>query len=118
MSIATAVEHIADTIATQTGLRAVADPRQIVLPCVLVNPPKLDFGTLAGEAAQAEVTVMLLVPGPYNLDALAQLSAMLEEILDVSGMAPPDAADPVQYTTATDTRIPGYQLTYRMAVAL
>lgn len=116
MSIASAVEQIAEVIGQETGIRTVADPRSVVLPCILVNPPKLEFTMLAGRGAQAEITVMLLVPGPYNADALHSLADMLDHVLEVEGIAPPETAEPVQYTTGDGSKVPGYQLTYRMAV--
>lgn len=116
MSIADAVDQVAEVIGTETGLRTVADPRQIVLPCILVNPPKVEFNLLAGRGAQAEITAMILAPGPYNREALGLLADMLDSVLDVEGLAPPESAEPVQYTVADGSKVPGYQLTYRMVV--
>lgn len=116
MSIYDAVDLVAETIGTETGLRSVADPRQIVLPCVLVNPPRLEFNILGGTGAEAEITVMLLTPGPYNADSLRSLAEMLDSVLAVRGIVQPESAEPVQYTTSDGSKVPGYQLTYRMVV--
>lgn len=116
MSLVTAVEQIAQVIEQETGLRAVADPRQIVLPCALIGPPDITFTTNCG--GMAEVPISLLAPGAWNLDALGQLSAMLSDMLAVEGMVPPASASPGQMDTPDNGSVPVYRLVYRMVIEL
>ena len=116
MSLADVVEQVAKVIADGTGIRAVADPRQIVLPCALIGPPDIEFNMNCG--GTAELPVSLLAPGPWNLDAMGQLSEMLSQVLAVEGIVAPSSARPGQMDTPDNGQVPVYRLTYRMALDL
>lgn len=119
MSLVVAMEQIADVISQETGIRAVADPRQIVLPCILIGPPEIEFTTNCG--GMAEFPVSLLAPGAWNLDATAQLSQMLSEVLGIDGIVPPASARPGQMDVPSGdgtASVPVYRLVYRMVVDL
>lgn len=113
------VEQIADVITAASGVRTVADPRKIVLPCALVSPPDIEFTTNCG--GYATFSVALLAPGPWNLDSLAQLSNMLTAVLAVDGIVPPSEAKPGQMDVPSGdgtASVPAYRLTYRMVIDL
>jgi hypothetical protein len=110
------MEQIAQVIADETGVRAVADPRQVVLPCVLVGPPDIEFTTNCG--GMAEFPVSLMAAGPWNLDATAQLSQMLADVLGVEGIVPPASAKPGQMDVPDNGSVPVYRLVYRMVIDL
>lgn len=119
MSLVVAMEQIAQVIAQETNLRAVADPRQVVVPCVLVGPPDIEFTTNCG--GMAEFPVSLLAAGPWNLDATAQLSDMLSAVLGIDGIVPPANAKPGQMDVPSGdgtASVPVYRLVYRMVVDL
>lgn len=119
MSLVVAMEQIADVLCQETGIRAVADPRQVVLPCILVGPPDIEFTTNCG--GMAEIPVSLLAAGPWNLDATAQLSDMLGAVLAVDGIVPPATAKPGQMDVPSGegtASVPCYRLVYRMVVDL
>ena len=119
MSLVDACEQIAELISTTTGVRAVADPRKIVLPCALVGPPDIEFTTNCG--GYATFNVALLAPGPWNLDSLAQLSDMMAQLLAMDGIVPPSEARPGQMDVPSGdgtASVPAYRLTYRMVIDL
>jgi hypothetical protein len=116
MSLVDAVEQIAQVITDATGIRTVADPRKVVLPCALVGPPDIEFTTNCG--GMAEFPISLMAPGPWNMDALAQLSQMLSDVLAVQGIVPPESAKPGQMDTPDNGSVPVYRLVYRMVVEI
>ena len=96
---------------TAAGLRATADVRSAVPPCVLVEAlPRLVFGhTLCGEPA-ATWAIVCLAPAPGTLaaaDVVDALAAAVAAVLDV------DDATPGAYQTgyAADP-LPAYVLSY------
>lgn len=109
--LAADIETMAQAIAKHTGIRCVADPRQIVLPCIVVGPPVLRFTTNCG--AEADVPVTLMAAGAWNLDALAQLAGMLRSLLTVPDLVPPSDADPIVANTPEGGQVPAYRVTYR-----
>lgn len=108
------VQALADAIGNSTGIRTVTDPRQIVIPCILINPPTLQFTTNCG--AMADVPVLLLAGGGWNLDAFAQLGEMINQVLAVPELNAPAGAEPATYRSAEGGDVPAYQLTYQMVV--
>lgn len=114
MTLVSSLQDLADEIGASTGIRTVVDPRQIVLPCILINPPELQFTVNCGAAGK--VPVLLLAGGPWDLDALAQLGDMITKVLAVEGLHNPSEAVPATYRAADGGDVPAYQLTYGLVL--
>lgn len=93
------------------GIRATADIRSAVPPCVLVEPlPRLTFNlTLCGDFL-AVWTIVALAPAPGTLaqaDVLDTLVAQVAAVLDV------DTAEPGVYQTGLSADpLPAYVMSY------
>jgi hypothetical protein len=114
VTLATSLKELADEIGTSTGIRTVIDPRQVVLPCILVNPPELQFRLNCGAAAR--VPVLLMSGGVWDLDALGLLGEMMTKVLAVEGLHSPSEAIPASYRSPDGGDVPAYQLTYELAL--
>lgn len=91
-----------------SGIRATVDPRDAVPPCVLFTPPdqvRLDMGC----AGSADLTALLLVPGPGQSDAWAALDATLPAVLE---MLPVEQIRSTSYTLDASGPMPAYELTF------
>lgn len=78
------------------GMVAVVDPAHVSanLPCVLVAPPRVVWGRLAGGAS--EVVWRLLVLGP-GLATLAAVESITEQLDQLSEVLPVETAEPGTY---------------------
>jgi hypothetical protein len=94
-------------------LRATADPRSVVAPCILVTPPTRTYDVPTGYTATWQLVA--LVPGPGTADAfraLAQLVDATVAVLELAGVLV-ELATPAQYTlTPGSDPLPAYLLTF------
>ena len=74
-----AIDDLATSLGTITGLRVVTDPRNINPPCVFIDAPTFD----AFNANIADMTfpVQVISLGPANLDALRNVLALCAQLL-------------------------------------
>lgn len=96
---------------TAAGLRATADVRTAVPPCVLVEPlPALRFNrTLCGEPA-ATFRIVALAPGPGTLNAADTLDSLTTAVAAVLDL---DDGNAVAYQTGYSADpLPAYLMTY------
>ena len=99
---------------TAAGVRAVADPRQAVLPCVLLVPPAIRFDVGCG--ATGEWQAFALVSGTANAEAWRVLD---ELIATCAGVLPLERADFVSYALSADSpTVPAYRLTFTEGIDL
>ena len=113
MSLTDDMQAVADKIAAE-GVDAVCDPRGATPPCVLVEYPNLRFDVGCG--ATGEWSVIALVPGVANLDAVAAFGPLLAAC---AAALPVERADKIQYLLSPDNPpSPAYRLTFTLGVEL
>jgi hypothetical protein len=96
---------------TAAGIRATADIRTAVPPCVLVEPlPRLNYAaTMCGEPA-AVWTIVALAPAPGTLTAADVLDTLLQAVSAVIDL---DDATPGTYATGYSADpLPAYVMTH------
>lgn len=74
-----AIDDLAASLATITGLRVVTDPRNINPPCVFIDAPSFD--AFSGQIADMSFPVRVISLGPANLDALRNVLAICAQLL-------------------------------------
>jgi hypothetical protein len=74
-----AIDDLAATLATITGLRVVFDPEKINPPCVFIDAPSFDCFNYNIVTMNFSVKVITL--GPANLDGLRNVLSMSADIL-------------------------------------
>lgn len=105
----TALDSLATTLATITGLQVVTDPRNLVPPCVMLGAPS--FTAFNYNAVRMTYPLQIITLGPSNLDAMRSLLNMsaliLAENVAVTGGRP---------TTLEigGVMLPAYELTVEM----
>jgi hypothetical protein len=68
-----ALDDLATTLTTVTGLQVVTDPRNLVPPCAFIDAPSFVVYGGGGNIVQLTYTVRLITLGPGNLDAQRNL---------------------------------------------
>jgi len=68
-----ALDDLAATLTTVTGLQVVTDPRNLVPPCAFIDAPSFVVYGGGGNIVQITYTVRLITLGPGNLDAQRNL---------------------------------------------
>ena len=66
-----ALDDLAATLTTVTGLQVVTDPRNLVPPCVLLGAPS--FTAFTFNAVRMTYPLQIVTLGPSNLDAMRSL---------------------------------------------
>ena len=74
-----ALDDLAATLNTVTGLQVVTDPRNLVPPCVLIGAPS--FTAFNYNAVRMTYPLQIVTLGPSNLDAMRSLLNMCALIL-------------------------------------
>ncbi len=77
-----AIDDLATSLATITGLRVVTDPRNINPPCVFMDAPT--FTAFNTNIADLTFPVRVISLGPANLDALRNVLAMCAQLLSAN----------------------------------
>jgi hypothetical protein len=74
-----ALDDLATTLGTLTGVPIVRDPRNITPGCVLIGAPS--FTAWNGNIVHLDVPCTVISSGPGNLDALDQLLSIVALVL-------------------------------------
>jgi len=74
-----AIDDLALTLETVTGLRVVFNPEQLNPPCVFLDAP--DFEALSSTIVKMSFSVKVLTLGPGNLDGLRNVLSMSAALL-------------------------------------
>ena len=74
-----AIDDLATTLATITGMRVVFDPEKINPPCVFIDAPSFDAYNYNIVTMNFSVKVVTL--GPGNLDGLRNVLSMCAQVL-------------------------------------
>ena len=109
--IGDARETMAEKVAA-AGLRAVLDPRELNVPCVLIGTPTII--TREGFCAlEAVIPVLAVAPPPGNADAVDWLLETVETLFGVLS----DATQAVPTTvTVAAVEAPAYEVETRVTV--
>jgi hypothetical protein len=83
------------------GITAVVDPAHVSanLPCVLVAPPRITYGRLAGGPSEVLWRLIVLGPGLATLSAVAAMTELLELVEEA---VPVETAEPGTYQVGTE----------------
>lgn len=103
------LKAFAKQIAIATGLSVVADPRELVLPGVLLQPGTLEFDRLGSNTASSRFELWLIVGDIDPTVALNELGTMLATIREAMNGAP-TSAEPITFTIPSQgaaTPLPG-----------
>ena len=76
-----ALDDLAATLTTVTGLQVVTDPRNIVPPCAFIDAPTFSVYGGGGNIVQMTYTVRIITLGPGNLDAQRNLMHLASLVL-------------------------------------
>jgi hypothetical protein len=76
-----ALDDLATTLTTVTGLQVVTDPRNIVPPCAFIDAPTFSVYGGGGNIVQMTYTVRIITLGPGNLDAQRNLMHLASLVL-------------------------------------
>lgn len=104
-----ALDQLAATLGTISGLPVVRDPRNITPGCVLIGAPT--FTAFNNRIVTMDIPVQILSSGPGNQDALDQLLGIAAQVL-AKNVAVIDGRP-----TSMDiggTIVPAYDLTVRL----
>jgi hypothetical protein len=101
-----AIDDLATTLGTITGLRVVTDPRNVAPNCVFIDAPS--FESWNANIAKMTFPVQVIGMGPGNLDALRPVLAICASLLtkNVAVLSGRPAALDIGGTT-----VPAYDLT-------
>lgn len=75
-----AIDDLATTLATISGLTVVTDPRNLQPPCVFLDAPS--FEAFNYNIAKVTFSCIILTMGPSNLDALRPALAIAAQLLN------------------------------------
>ena len=76
-----ALDDLATTLTSITGLQVVTDPRNLVPPCAFIDAPTFSVYGGGGNIVQMTYTVRIITLGPGNLDAQRSLMNMAALLL-------------------------------------
>ena len=76
-----ALDDLAATLTTVTGLHVVTDPRNLVPPCAFIDAPTFTVYGGGGNIVQMTYTVRIITLGPGNLDAHRNLMHLASLVL-------------------------------------
>jgi hypothetical protein len=106
-----ALDDLAATLTSITGLQVVTDPRNLVVPCAFIEAPSFTVYGGGGNIVQLTYTVRIITLGPGNLDAQRNLmhlaSLVLGKNVAVTGGRPTIAI-------IGGAEMPAYDLTIEM----
>lgn len=107
-----AIDSLASTLSTATGLRVVTDSRDINPPCVFIDTP--NFEAYNYNIARMEFSVKIISLGPANSDALRSILNMCAQVLGANVAV--TRGTPTTITGATGQDFPAFDLTVEMKV--
>ena len=76
-----ALDDLATTLTSITGLQVVTDPRSINPPCAFIDAPTFSVYGGGGNIVQMTYTVRIITLGPGNLDAQRNLMHLASLVL-------------------------------------
>ena len=76
-----ALDDLATTLTSITGLLVVTDPRNLVPPCAFIDAPTFSVYGGGVNIVQMTYTVRIITPGPGNLDAQRNLMHLASLVL-------------------------------------
>ena len=76
-----ALDDLATTLTSITGLQVVTDPRNLVPPCAFIDAPTFSVYGGGGNIVQMTYTVRSITLGPGNLDAQRNLMHLASLVL-------------------------------------
>jgi hypothetical protein len=76
-----ALDDLAASLASITGLQVVTDPRNLVPPCAFIDAPTFSVYGGGGNIVQMTFTVRIITLGPGNLDAQRNLMHLASMVL-------------------------------------
>ena len=76
-----ALDDLAATLTSVTGLQVVTDPRNLVPPCAFIDAPTFSVYGGGGNIVQMTYTVRIITLGPGNLDAQRNLMHLASLVL-------------------------------------
>ena len=76
-----ALDDLAATLTSVTGLQVVTDPRNLVPPCAFIDAPTFTVYGGGGNIVQMTYTVRIITLGPGNLDAQRNLMHLASLVL-------------------------------------
>lgn len=109
-AITSAMETLADHIATRVGVPVTVDPGVVVPPCVFVDMPAITARTMKGWTV--EVPIVIVVPGPGDLVARDSLLDLAEAVLEAVGQS---EANPIPFTQG-DVTYPAMSITGQLTI--
>lgn len=112
--VTAAMAAILDAL-TAGGVRAVADERDIVPPCVLLNAPSLAYRFGKG-GWSADWTLWAIVPDSGRLVALENLDLLMSQVQTALGGAVVAAAPISVAGVDGSPPLPGYALTWQETI--
>ena len=92
------------------GIRAVADPRSAVPPCVLLTPPRRTYD-LPLPAYTATWELACLVPGPGTADAWVALDELVDNVVAALDLSDTTATPASYQLAAAAEPLPAYIVT-------
>ena len=107
-----ALDDLAATLTTVTGLQVVTDPRNLVPPCAFIDAPSFVVYGGGGNIVQITYTVRLITLGPGNLDAQRSLMSLAALVMTAE-VAITDGRPTVAVIGGTE--LPAYDLTATVA---
>ena len=76
-----ALDDLAASLTSITGLQVVTDPRNLVPPCAFIDAPTFSVYGGGGNIVQMTYTVRIITLGPGNLDAQRNLMHLASLVL-------------------------------------
>lgn len=76
-----ALDDLAATLTSITGLQVVTDPRNLCAPCAFIDAPSFVVYGGGGNIVQMTYTVRIITLGPGNLDAQRSLMNLASKVL-------------------------------------
>jgi hypothetical protein len=76
-----ALDDLAASLTSITGLQVVTDPRNLVPPCAFIDAPTFSVYGGGGNIVQMTFTVRIITLGPGNLDAQRNLMHLASLVL-------------------------------------
>jgi hypothetical protein len=105
----TALDDLADFLATVLDLVVVTDPRNVAPPCVVISP--CSFEAFNDKVADLTFPVQIITLGPANLDAQRSLLNLASQVLGKGVAVTSGRPTAIEYGNGV---YPAYELTVKI----